>query len=133
MGVLHHPEVRMIHSQYVPAHQRLDAYRVAVDLFRGVEDAAARFPRGYADMKDQLRRAAGATVRNIAEGANRQHTADKQARYLVARGEVGECEAVLEMAQIVGAIDGPEAVRLRQLAARVGAMLGGLVRALEPD
>ena len=44
----------MTHYEHTPTHQRLDAYRVAVDLFRGVEDVAARFPRGYGDMKDQL-------------------------------------------------------------------------------
>jgi hypothetical protein len=77
----------MIHNEHTPTHQRLDAYRVAIDLFRGVEAVASRFPRGYADMKDQLRRATGAIVRNIAEGANRFHPADKMARFLVARGE----------------------------------------------
>jgi four helix bundle protein len=118
----------MIHNEHTPAHQRLDAYRVAIDLFRGVEAAASRFPRGYADMKDQLRRATGAIVRNIAEGANRFHPADKMARFLVARGEAGECEATLEMAQIVGAVPGPEATALRRLAARVSALIGGLIR-----
>ena len=53
------------------AHQRLDAYRAALELFQGVEIVAAAFPRGFADLEDQLRRAAGATVRHIAEGANR--------------------------------------------------------------
>ena len=53
------------------AHQRLDAYRVAVQLFRQIEEVTARFPRGHADLKDQMRRSAAATVRHIAEGANR--------------------------------------------------------------
>ena len=52
------------------AHQRLDAYHVALELFAGVEDLASRFPRGHRDLRDQLRRAAAATVRHIAEGAN---------------------------------------------------------------
>ena len=42
----------MTHFEHTPAHQRLDAYRVAIKLFRGVEAAASRFPRGYADLKD---------------------------------------------------------------------------------
>ena len=118
----------MTHTNHVPPHQRLDAYRVAIELFRGVEGVAAGFPRGYGDMKDQLRRAAGAVVRNIAEGANRQHPGDKCARFVVARGEAGECEATLEMAEIVGVLDCYEAQRLRRLAARVAAILGGLIR-----
>lgn len=118
----------MTHDNHTPSHQRLDAYRIAISLFKGVEDAAARFPRGYGDMKDQLRRAAAAVARNVAEGANRQHPGDKIARFVVARGEAAECEATLEMAQIVGAIDVVEAIRLRKLAARAMALIGGLIR-----
>ena len=81
------------------AHQRLDAYRVALELFEGVEHLAATLPNGHAELKDQLRRAVGATVRNIAEGANRLHARDKTARFIVARAECGECEAALEMAR----------------------------------
>lgn len=109
-------------------HQRLDAYRVALDLYRGVEELASGFPRGFADLKDQLRRAAAATVRHIAEGANRMHPRDKAARFMVARGECGECDAALEMAGIVG-LGGPaQRAELRRLADRVAAMLRGLIR-----
>ena len=106
-------------------HHRLDAYRVALELYRGVEEFASRLPRGHADLKDQVRRAAAATVRHIAEGANRMHPRDKAARFMLARAECGECDAVLEMAQVVG-LRLP--IRLRQLSDRVAAMLLGLVR-----
>jgi four helix bundle protein len=110
------------------AHQRLDAYHVALELFTGVEDLASRFPRGHRDLRDQLRRAAAATVRHIAEGANRAHAADKAARFLIAKGEVGECDACLEMAAILK-LGGPGALAsLRLNADRVAAMLTGLVR-----
>jgi len=118
----------MTHDNHIPTHQRLDAYRVAISLFKGVEGAAAQFPRGHRDIKDQMRRAAAAVARNVAEGANRQHPGDKIARFLVARGEAAECEATLEMAQIVGAIDVVEAARLRKLAGRSMALIGGLIR-----
>ncbi|MFQ5845023.1 MAG: four helix bundle protein, partial [Planctomycetota bacterium] len=109
-------------------HQRLDAYRVALELFAGVERLADEFPRGHADHKDQLRRAAAATVRHIAEGANRIHPRDKAARFALARAECGECEATLEMAE-VAAVAAPGRVRpLRGRADRVAAMLVGLLR-----
>jgi len=110
------------------AHQRLDAYRVALELFRGVEGLAAGFSTGFAGLKDQLRRATAATVRNIAEGANRSHPRDKAARFLVARGEVGECNASLEMAALLGLGSLARIASLRGLADRVAAMLTGLVR-----
>jgi four helix bundle protein len=110
------------------AHQRLDAYRVALELFAGVEDLAARFPRGHRDLRDQVRRAAAATVRHIAEGANRAHPADKAARFLIAKGEVGECDACLEMAAILELGRSDTLASLRSSADRVAAMLTGLVR-----
>ncbi|MFQ5845938.1 MAG: four helix bundle protein [Planctomycetota bacterium] len=109
-------------------HQRLDAYRVALELFAGVERLAAGFRSGHADLKDQLRRASAATVRHIAEGANRIHPRDKAARFILARAECGECEAALEMAGVVG-LGAPVGLRrLRGLADRVAAMLLGLIR-----
>ena len=110
------------------AHQRLDVYHVALDLYRGVEELAAGLPRGYADLKDQLRRAAAATVRHVAEGANRVHPKDKAARFMVARGEVGEVDAVLEMAGISGLARPARLAQLRGLTDRVAAMLFGLIR-----
>jgi four helix bundle protein len=104
------------------AHQRLDAYRVAVELFLEVEQVTARFPRGHSDLKDQMRRSAAATVRHIAEGANRYEPRDCSNRFLLARAECGECESTLEMAALVGVIGAPRAERMRGLADRVAAM-----------
>jgi four helix bundle protein len=111
-------------------HQRLDAYRVAVEVFVEVERIAADFPAGHAELKDQVRRAAGATVRNIAEGANRVHARDKSARFAVARGEIGECDAALEMVQLLELAPWSHVDRLRRKADRVAAMVWGLIRRL---
>ena len=110
------------------AHQRLDVYHVALRLFADVEKLAAGFPRGHAELRDQTRRAAAATVRNIAEGANRTHAADKASRFLVARGEVGECDACLDMIGILGLAPSERIETLRIDADRVAAMLTGLAR-----
>ena len=116
-----HPSARF-------GHQRLDAYHVAMHLFAGVEQLTSELPRGYADLRDQLRRAAAATVRHIAEGANRAHPADKASRFLIAKGEVGECEACLEMVAVLGLGSAGTLADLRTQADRVAAMLTGLVR-----
>ena len=110
------------------AHQRLDAYRVEFGLFRGVEELSGGLPRGNADLKDQLRRATAATVRNLAEGANRVRPRDKAARFIVARAEAGEAEAALEMLGALGLAPAERVRTLRALADRVGAMLWGLIR-----
>ena len=110
------------------SQHRFDAYRVELKLFAGVEELARAFPRGYADLKDQLRRAAGATVLNIAEGANRIHHRDKAARFAIARAECGECDAALQMVEVVRIAAASQVRRLRRRADRVGAMLVGLIR-----
>ena len=116
------------HSLTRFAHQRLHVYHASLELYRGVEELAAGFPAGFADLKDQVRRAAAAVVRHIAEGANRIHARDKASRFTVARGEVGECEAALEMAGIVG-LGSPTALReLRRVCDAIAAMLFGLIR-----
>ena len=116
--------IRMTHGQRF-LHERLDAYHVAMELFIGVEEFAAALPRGHADLKDQVRRAAAAVVRNIAEGANRESSRDKAARFSIALGECGECAAALHMAAEIGL---RPSLRLRRLADRVAAMCTGLVK-----
>jgi four helix bundle protein len=110
------------------AHQRLDAFHAAMELTIGVERLAAALPRGHADLKDQVRRAASATMRNITEGANRWTSRDKAARFIIARGEAGECDAALEMIQRLHVAAGVDVHSLRQLADRIGAMLTGLIQ-----
>ena len=65
------------------SHERLDAYRVALRLVKDVEDLAREFPQGHTDNRDQVRRAAGATLRHIAEAAGRTHARDKAAHSLL--------------------------------------------------
>ena len=129
MGALD-PEESMTDRQHPTrfAHQRLDAYRVAFELFRGVEEIVRGFPSGHADHRDQLRRAAAATVRNLAEGANRIRPRDKASRFAVARGEVGETDSALAMAAALGLAPQARVEELRGLADRVATMLWGLVR-----
>jgi len=56
------------------------------------------------------------------------HPADKAARFLVAKGEVGECDACLEMATILKLGCPDPLASLRLSADRIAAMLTGLVR-----
>jgi four helix bundle protein len=91
-----------------------------------VGDLTSRFPRGHRDLRDPLRRAAAATVRHIAEGAKRAHPVGGP--HLIAKGEVGECDACLEMAAILK-LGSPDALAiLRRSTDRVAAMITGLVR-----
>jgi four helix bundle protein len=110
------------------AHERLDAYQVARQLAVEVQQVAKRFPRGYASLRRQLERASAAVPLLIAEGANRETRKDKNARFVIARGEAGECDAALEIAIALELICPVKGEELRGMTQRVGAMLTGLIR-----
>lgn len=77
-------------------------------------------------LRDQALRAAKSACLNIAEGAGRVSLADKARAYAIARGEAGEAAAAVEIAGC--AASGVAAERCNQLAARLVALLKGLVR-----
>ena len=109
-------------------HHRLDAYRVALELAVEVRAIVALFPRGYASLADQASRAAQSAVLLVAEGANRLGVGEKRSRFSLARGEVGECAAALEIALALGLVGAVRVAPAMERAARLAAMLTGLIR-----
>ncbi len=73
-------------------------------------------------------RAAGSTVLNIAESANRFTAGQKRQRFTEARGECGEVAAASELLATLGLVPDEEAAGLQHTASRVAAMLTGLIR-----
>ena len=118
----------MSNSSIVFPHHRLDAYTVSIELAVAVRALAARMPRGNATLADQLTRASVSTVTNIAEGANRLGTGEKRQKFSIARGEVGECAACIELAAALGLVPAADAAAAMLLAGRVGAMLTRLIQ-----
>ena len=112
-------------------HQRLDAFHVARDFCVSVRQSLRHLPASRGGLRDQLERASLSTVLSIAEGANRRSRADKRHRFVIARGECGECAAALEIASALGLLPMNTANALRTTADRIGAMLAGLIRRLE--
>lgn len=85
-------------------------------------------PRGHSSLADQMGRASVSTVTNIAEGANRLGTGEKRQKFSIARGEVGECAACIELAAALGFVPSPDALAAQVLAGRVAAMLTRLIQ-----
>ena len=100
-------------------HERLDVYRLAVEVARAV--GRARFPRGEADLRDQAVRASRSVVLNIAEGRGRGGGAGKN-HYRIALGSAAETCAALDLATVSGASELQERLR------RIGAMLARMAR-----
>ncbi len=106
------------------AHERLDVYRVAIDLTEALMAAMPR--KGHADLRDQVERASTSVVLNIAEGAGRTSFTDKRRFYEIAKGSTTECAAALDVLKVRGVIDAPAHARARTLAIRVVQMLSRL-------
>ena len=74
------------------AHERLDAYRVAVEFLDIAEALSKRLPRTKGQLGDQLARASEGVVLRIAEGAGAEYRSADQKRYFrSARGSAMEC------------------------------------------
>jgi four helix bundle protein len=80
--------------------QNLDVYRRALELLVLVNDIAADLPSGHAERADQLVRSAESVIRNIAEGAGRWSRQDSAKHFKIARGEVMEVAASLDVLRL---------------------------------
>ncbi len=85
-------------------------------------------PAGHGDLLKQLRRCVASTVLNIGEGANGGHHKDKASRFVLARGECGECACALDLLCVCGLAPADKVELLMETARRVAAMLTGLIR-----
>jgi four helix bundle protein len=111
-------------------HEKLDVYRVALEMVALATAVAARIPRGHRNVADHLQRAASNTVLLLAEGANRRGAALKRQRFGESRGEAGEVAAASDVLLALGLDVGSAAAELKALANRVSAMLTRLIATL---
>ena len=118
MNVSTTPHVTSTDSVF--AHERLDVYRVAVELCELATSLARRLPRTKGQLGDQLLRASEGIVLRIAEGAGAAYRSADQKRYFrSARGSALECAAVLDICRIRGVGTGAQLQHGRALLLRL--------------
>jgi four helix bundle protein len=78
-----------------------------------------------------LNRAAASVVLNLSEGANKLSTGEKRQSFSRARGECGEVAAAAELSTVLELVPNSYSAEVMALAARVGAMLTGLIKRLK--
>jgi four helix bundle protein len=108
--------------------QKLDVYRCSIEFVAIAMEIGGSVPRGHAELRDQLRRAALSVPLNIAEGAGRTSEADGARHFAIARGSAMECAAVLDVVRALGALQEERYRQAIELLARVVAMLTKLCR-----
>jgi four helix bundle protein len=110
-------------TSYLP-HHKLVAYQVATQLLQAVLQADLRDRK----LRDQAQRSAISVCCNIAEGAGRLSKGEKSRAFSIARGEVVEAVACMEIAAMTRQADAELAARCVALGGRLVALLTGLAR-----
>ena len=105
-------------SSFPFPHERLDAYRLAVEV--AVEVQRLHYPRGLAWLRDQAVRASGSAVLNIAEATGRTGDARRN-HFRIALGSIAEACAALDLLDV-------ETAAVQEKCRRVGAMVNRLAR-----
>ena len=108
---------------------RLDVYRVALEFDAFSVHVLPR--RGAAALRDQLTRASGSIVLNVAEGCGRFACREKAHFYLIARGSAMECAAAFDLALGRGLLSVAAHRHARGLLARIVQMLTKLARRMQ--
>ena len=116
-------------SEATPDCERLDAYRVAVEV--QLLAASIGSGRRLGALRDQLDRASVSVVLNIAEGSEGFTPAEKAHFYLIARGSAMECLAALSLLRARSLATPAVYRRSRSLPKRIVAMLTRLATATQ--
>jgi four helix bundle protein len=109
-------------------HERLDVYRVAMELAVLVDEIIEQFPRGRGYLADQLHRAGASVLLNIAEGAGEYSENEKMRFYRIARRSGTETAAILELGKNLKMIEEAKYRKSRELLIRIISMLTRMTR-----
>lgn len=123
-----HPDGRPADTLVMLDHERLDVYRLALEFSALALRIAARLPRGYAHLADQLRRSSTSTPLNIAEGAGKLAGAERAHCHRIARGEAMESGAALDVIRLLEVVPVAEVDRGKALLVRIVSMLSRMTR-----
>src|SRR6476659_2703196 len=105
-------------------HHRWRVYGMALEMLVWVRDARIR----DAKLRDEALRAAKGACLNTAEGAARVTRADKARAFTIARGEVVEACAAMEIAVLIDSARQEDARHVALLADPIVAILTRLIR-----
>jgi len=101
------------------------AVALSADLYKGLRDI-----RDYG-FRDQLTRSGLSVASNIAEGMERESSADKAGYLTISRGSCGEVRTQVYIGIDIGYIDGEIGQRWISESQEISAMLVGLSRSIK--
>jgi four helix bundle protein len=111
--------------------EHLRVYSEAVNFADSIADLVESFDGRHRVLADQLTRASISIPLNTAEGNGRSHAGDRRQFFVIARGSVHECVALLELCRRRGLMDDAAHAAGIQEPEALGKMLSGLISGLE--
>ena len=108
------------------SHEKLDVYQKAIQFLALATKLVDGFPRGHAELIDQLKRAALSVPLNIAEASGRTGSRDNAKHFAIARGSALECGAIIDACQILQLVDQETYTNAKRLIVAEVAMLSKL-------
>jgi four helix bundle protein len=114
---------KQVNRQNCFDHEKLDAYKVAVEFVILSNEITEHLPRGKAYLADQLQRASSSITLNIAEGAGEFAVNEKCRFYRMAKRSATECAAILDLCSRLELVEEAKHLKGRELLLRIVAML----------
>ena len=104
-------------------HEKLDVYKVSVELIVLIDEIIENLPRGRAYLADQFQRAGTSVPLNIAEGAGEYAVNEKCRFYRMAKRSATECASIFDVCLHLKLIDEERYQKGRELLIRIVSML----------
>ena len=109
--------------------EKLEVYAKAKSFNRSIHSFLQNQRKVDKTSKDQLRRASFSIMLNIAEGSGRYTARDKRNFYIIARGSVHECVAILDYLKDIGQLGSEAFVQYYSFLEEISRMLFGIIKA----
>ncbi len=95
-------------------HEKMECYRQLISVAEEVARSVSRWPRGNADLADQLKRAMTSAVLNLSEGnGKRRFGAERRRFFRISLGSIAEVSSALDLAFAFGLIQETEQQSLK--------------------
>ncbi len=85
--------------------RRLEVYQKSIYWVTLSMKIVSQLPRGYGELKDQLRRASISIPLNIAEASGRVKKGDSSRLFAISRGSAMECAALCDICRALNIIE----------------------------
>ena len=110
-------------NQYYLNHEKLNFYQFSIQFLAKSTLISNEIPRGFGELKDQLKRASLSIPLNISEGYGKESNKDKKRFLNIARSSAHECGAILDSMKILMLIEKNDFIELKKLLRSIVCMM----------